>query len=383
MKGPVPASLAALALLACVSVAGAAGEISNGPSGARPIVNGKLAYSSSGRPSKLYAVNQDGSGRRILARCRSLECQIGGYAWSPSGKRLAFLRGVKGGNLSLFVVRADGTLEKRLPGCGRPKWPTCSIRTFFGRLSWSPDGSRLVVARGESLFIVKFDRSGFRRVTRCGPAGSCVDTDPSWAPRGARIVFVRSGSIYSVKTDGSGLARLTNLPGLAHDPAWSPDGSRIAFEVSGAAVGDKIYSMAADGSELTVLSTGPSGSGPGRPSWSPDGTRVLFFKTPGNPGEYTPEVWVVKADGGEPRRLYQGPCCVGTWAAPIWSPDGRYVAFGVGSLYPDQFPKGIFVMTADGAPLHRLTTDVAEVAWQRKPSQNRELRREPSAVKGS
>jgi Tol biopolymer transport system component len=168
-----------------------------------------------------------------------------------------------------------------------------------------------------------------------------------------------------VRTDGTDLTRLTNLPGYATHPVWSPDGSRIAFETAG--VGDKVYAMAADGSELTLLSSEPSGSGPGRPFWSLDGTQIVLFSTPGSPGAYTAEVWVIRADGSEPRRLFKGPCCVGTWAAPIWSPDGRYIAFGVGSLYPDQFPSGIFIMKADGTQLRKLTADVAEVTWQRKP----------------
>jgi Tol biopolymer transport system component len=370
MRRLVPACVAAISLLACASAAGTASEIRHDSLAARPIANGKLAYSTRGGASntvRLYAVDQDGSGGRILARCgrtASPDCRIGGYTWSPRGKRIAFLRGVRGGNLSLFVVKADGTREKRLAGCGKPKWPSCSIRTFSGRLSWSPDGSRLVVARDGSLFIVNVDRRSFRRLTSCGPA-SCSDADPSWAPRGARIVFVRDGSIHSVRTDGSDLTRLTNLAGYAAQPVWSPNGSRIAFETSG--VGDKVYAMAVDGSELTLLSSGPSGSGPGRPLWSPDGTQIVFFSTPGSPGAFTAEVRVIKADGSEPRRLYQGSCCIGTWAAPIWSPDGRYIAFGVGSLYPDQFRSGIFIMRADGTQLRMLTTNVEEVAWQRKP----------------
>jgi Tol biopolymer transport system component len=370
MKKPVLSCVEALVLLACASAAGAASEMRHDPLAARPITNGKLAYSTRGgvwNTVRLYAVDQDGSGGRILARCArsaSPDCRIGGYAWSPGGKRIAFLRGVRGGNLSSFVVKGDGTGERRLAGCGRPKWPSCSIRTFSGRLSWSPDGSRLVVARDGSLFIVNVDRRRFRRLTSCGPA-SCSDYDPSWAQRGARIVFVRGGSIYSIRTDGSDVTRLTNLAGYAAHPVWSPDGSRIAFETSG--VGDKVYAMAADGSELTLLNSGPGGTGPSYPVWSPDGTQIVFFSTPGSPGAFTAEVRVVKADGSEPRRLYQGSCCVGTWAAPIWSPDGRYIVFGVGPLYPDQFASGIFIMRADGTQLRRLTTDIEEVAWQRKP----------------
>jgi Tol biopolymer transport system component len=370
MKRLVSACVAALALFGCASAVGAAREVRHDSSAARPIANGKLAYATRGgalNTSRLYAVDQDGAGGRILARCSrsaSRDCRIGGYAWSPGGKRIAFLRGVRGGNLSLFVVKADGTRERRVAGCGKPKWPSCSIRTFEGRLSWSPDGSRLVVTRDGSLFILNVDRGGVRRVLSCGRAASCID--PSWAPRGGRIVFARSGSIYSVRTDGSDLTRLTNLAGYATDPVWSPDGSRIAFR-SGVGEGERVYSMSEDGSELTLLSSGPSGSGPSAPLWSPEGTQLVFLSTPGSPGAYIAEVWVIKADGSEPRRLHQSRCCVGGWAAPIWSPDGRYIAFGFAPLIADPERTGIFIIRAEGTQLRKLTTDVAEVAWQRKP----------------
>jgi Tol biopolymer transport system component len=168
-----------------------------------------------------------------------------------------------------------------------------------------------------------------------------------------------------VKTDGSNLTRLTNLTGFAAEPVWSADGRRIAFETSGD--GDKVYAMAADGSDLKLLNSGPGGSGPGRPLWSPDSTQVVFFSTPGSPGAFDSEVWVIEADGSQPRRLYHGPCCIGTWAAPIWSPDGRYIAFAVGQLTPDPERTGIFVMRADGTELRKLAAEVAEVTWQPRP----------------
>jgi Tol biopolymer transport system component len=364
MKGLILGSAAALVVMAGVSIAGAARGVTSASLVAGAVANGKLAYSSSGRPSRLYAVNPDGSGRRVLARCRSLNCQIGAYAWSPGGKRLAFLRGVKPNDLSLFVVGADGKGERRLAGCGKPKWPTCA--DFWGRLSWSPDGSRLVLTRAGALLIVNVNGVGFRRLTRCGRAASCADWHPSWAPSGSRIAFARAvegrRSIYAVKTAGSDLRRLTNLTGHAGEPVWSPDGSRIAFGVSGAGDGDGIYAMAADGSELTLLS-----SRSGHPHWSPDGTEIVSFSTPGSPGAYNAEVWVIKADGSERRRPYQGRCCIGSWAAPIWSPDGRYIAFGDGQLMYDPAHSGIFVMKADGTELRKLTTEVADITWQRKP----------------
>ena len=366
-------TLAALGLIACLSMAGGVPGRGQAFPAVGSLVNGKIAYSD---PFNLYAVNPDGSGRLRLARCGSNTCRIGPYAWSPAGKRLAFLRENRiartgPSNVSLFVVQADGRRARRLAGCGKPKWSSCGD-LVGSRLSWSPDGSRLVVTRRGSLLVVNVDRGGFRRLTTCGPPASCSDANPSWEPHGARIVFARAEasrprSLYSVRSDGSDLRQLTHLPGYASNPDWSDDGSRIAFDVSGGgeAESDRIYAIASDGSTLTLLSAGPKGSGPGRPAWSLDGTQVVFFNTPGTPAAFSSEVVAVRADGTQRRRLYQGLCCVSTWARPIWSPDGKYIAFGVGRI--DGEDSGIFVMREDGSGLRTLASESAEVSWQRKP----------------
>ena len=36
---------------------------------------------------------------------------------------------------------------------------------------------------------------------------------------------------------------------------------------------------------------------------------------------------MIGADGSEPTRLFHGGCCIGDWDGPVWSPDGRQIAF--------------------------------------------------------
>jgi Tol biopolymer transport system component len=295
---------------------------------ARP-KNGKIAFVD--RTNTLVVTNADGSGRRRLARCQTTitSCVIGGYAWSPNGKQLAFLRGHMGGaitasNFSLYVVKADGTGTRRLAHCGN-----CNT---WSRLAWAPDNLSIVFAGEDGLHLISLVGGGQRRLT-----DTRSDVDPAWSPSGARIAFGRGNSLYTIEPDGSGLTELATVDLQAGHPAWAPDGTKIVFDGP-----DQIYVVGADGSQLKLLRNGSRGSGPGTPSWSPDGRDILFFNTPGTSGAFRAEVWVMKPDGSDPRRLYRSPCCVGEWGPPVWSPNGRSIAFSADSA------GGIFVMDANG-----------------------------------
>jgi Tol biopolymer transport system component len=281
-------------------------------------------------------------------------------------RRMRGESGLLRSTFSLYLRDAEGSV-RRLVGCG-----SCG-RYFGGRLSWSPDGSRIAFSRDsgprgtQSLWAVDTAGGTLRRLTECQ---SCADVSPDWAPSGRLIVFSRfaggGSSLYTVRADGSHLTKVTNSaanpqwsPGseAAANPQWSPDGRKIAFSGS-----DKIFIVDADGSDQRLLLDGTAGSGPGVPSWSPDGTKLAFFNTPGGPGQFMAEVWTMTADGSEKRRLYHSACCVGSWSRPVWSPDGRKIAFAADSA------DGSFVVAADGTGLRRLSTASANgISWQRLP----------------
>lgn len=375
--------MAAAVVLAAALVTGAPSDAARG-SGSAPVRNGKIAFSEAGPnsafelPTDLFVIDPSGSNRQRVAQCTIPNCILRAFAWSPDGRRLAFVRGKMGGarelpDLSLYVVGANGQEERRLDGCGKPRWPSCG--DFAGsQISWSPDGSQLVVPRVRSLYVFNVDRNSFRRLTNCG-SRRCFDLHPAWSPEGRRIVFARVtkpyvAALYSVRPDGSGLKRLTKPRGSVANPAWSPDGRRIAFDaVDSLNISTRLVVMNADGSRPRVLRTGPPETGPGVPAWSPDGRRIVFLTTPGTTARYRAAIWVINSNGTGRRLLYRSACCIGTWGRPIWSPDGRYVAFGVGvsstSAPYDLSRSGIFFVRADGSGLRRVATAPTEAAWQR------------------
>jgi Tol biopolymer transport system component len=207
----------------------------------------KIAFFSG---SKIYLMNADGSEhqaltKQIVGRNRSL-------AWSPDGRKLAFLRG-RGCNdftFSLYVVRSDGSglrdLTSKLGALN------CGGGSPASDPAWSPDGRKLAFVRlnagfGEPIYVVKADGSGLRRLTR----SSALDADPTWSPDGRKLAFVsaRDGNseVYVMNADGSGQRSLTRNPAFDANPAWSPDGRKIVF-VSNRDGGYGIYVMNADGS---------------------------------------------------------------------------------------------------------------------------------------
>ena len=90
------------------------------------------------------------------------------------------------------------------------------------RLSWSPQGDRLVyVAEGELVVVDAYSR----QATPLEPG-----YDPTWSPVGDRILFTHLDEASSYKTfivqaDGSGRRRVGD--GCA--VGWSPSGDRYAY----------------------------------------------------------------------------------------------------------------------------------------------------------
>jgi dipeptidyl aminopeptidase/acylaminoacyl peptidase len=327
--------------------------------------NGKIAFAEDGGPLQVAA--PDGSNAQVIEGCEAAGaggCALVQPAWSPDGKQIAFVRGsVLVGDsgmrmkLSLYLRDSDGKV-RRLAACG-----SCG-RQYGGRLSWSPDSSSIAFGRDgegepwtQSLWVVDTREGNVRRLTNCQ---SCADVSPAWAPGGQMIVFNRlargSSGLYTARIDESQLTKITDSV-TAANPQWSPDGRQIAYDDN-----NDIFIANADGSKQRRLVDGEPGNGPEIPSWSPDGTKFAYFFTPGSPGSFTAEVWTMNTDGSQKRRVYHSACCVGSWAPPIWSPDGTKIAFAADSAH------GTFMVDADGTNLRQLSGLSANgLTWQRLP----------------
>ena len=182
------------------------------------------------------------------------------------------------------------------------------------------------------------------------------DEYPACSPDGRRIAFIseRHGplELYVMGSDGNNVIRLTNSDSPEGRPSWSPDGTKIAFS-SSCEINCDIFTVDADGDNLTRLAQHEMDDV--RPSWSPDGSKIAFVSARGGLVFSPRHIFVMNADGKGRRNLTEDTGLIDSFS-PTWSPDGRMIAFNSRRNFMSD---DIYVMTADGKELEKLTDGVS------------------------
>jgi dipeptidyl aminopeptidase/acylaminoacyl peptidase len=176
--------------------------------------------------------------------------------------------------------------------------------------------------RNADIWIVAADGSS-------GPKplieGEKSETTPKWSPDGKRLAFfsTRDGvpQIYVVNADGSGITQVTKLSAGVQGPlVFSGDGGRVAF------VSD-VYPECAD----EACNKGKRDEAERNPVKARLLTRLLYRHWDEWRENVRHHVFVVNADGGDPRDLTPGdfdsPPFFYEDNAVAVSPDGRELAF--------------------------------------------------------
>jgi TolB protein len=146
--------------------------------------------------------------------------------------------------------------------------------------------------------------------------------------------------------DGTGI---TDLHVNGFDPSVSPDGTKIAFCSLRDDQYSQIYVMNSDGSgqqRITKVSTGDACG----PVWSRDGKKIAFYAFSLPHPSRNPAIWVMDPDGTNQKKLTEHAL------SPTWSPDDRQIAFASDRAGKFQ----IFAMNSDGSNVRRLTNDKGE-----------------------
>ncbi len=151
------------------------------------------------------------------------------------------------------------------------------------------------------------------------------------AIHGRQLAFTYAGNLYTVPSDGGTARKLTSHDGFEMFPRFAPDGKLLAF--TGQYDGNtEVYVMPAEGGEpkrLTFTATlnrddvsdrmGPNNIVMG---WTPDGKHIVFRSRMREHNDFIGQLYLVPAAGGLPKQL---PLPRGGFCS--YSPDGKQLAY--------------------------------------------------------
>lgn len=244
-------------------------------------------------------------------------------AISPDGSRVTFTR--DDGEIGVFVINIDGSDEHKIFG----------DRELLRSPKWSPDGQWIVFERGDQFIecrgipeqcgitpkrpdgsLPEHERQpALARVNDDGGDYRDLDAEqyarvPDWNEAG--IVYQSLGGLQMTQDTSDAETKLVYFDiekQYELDPDWQPNGGRIVFQQRQAGYWD-IFAVNPDGSGLTLLTQPgdlladkfPSNVSP---AWSPDGKHIVFLsnRLPNQSAGDDWGVWVMDADGGNPRQL--------------------------------------------------------------------------------
>jgi Tol biopolymer transport system component len=271
--------------------------------------------------------------------------------WSPDGRWIAFQRG-DAVRFDIFVSPAAG---------GEPRQLTHDSNMMSG-LAWLPDSTGIVYSSSRDgtmpylptlgLWQVALQDGSVRRVT----SGETSYVGPDISSSGVIVVgrMKLQTDIWRFPVDGPPLENVrravpvTRQTGEVLTPTAGPDDKEVAF-LSDSGGHANLWVMNADGGGLRQITHERDPNvAVGLPVWSPDGRAIAFVSTRGNQG-LTFGVWLVNPDGSNLRNI------ANPGLGQAWSPDGHWVYYSTrgGTATATVLKK----VPVDGGPAATVTTE--------------------------
>ncbi len=271
---------------------------------------------------ELVSAPPDGSTFDVVARFAPTTYYL--YPrWSPDGRWIAFQRG-DSVRFDVFVAPADG---------GEPRQLTHDNNMMNG-FAWLPDSTGIVYSssRGGTmpylpalgLWQVTLSDGSVRRIT----SGEESYTSPDISRNGAIVVSRMrvQADIWKIPVDGAPVenvrrgVRVTRQTGQVLTPTTSPHDEEVAFLSDSGGHANLWVVNTGSGALRQITHERDPNVAVGVPVWSPDGRAIAFVSSRGNQG-WIFGVWLVDPDGSNLRNV------ANPGLGPAWSPDGRWVYY--------------------------------------------------------
>jgi len=308
---------------------------------------------------------------------------------SPDGKRVAWVEtligkdGAPSGNTAIYVagVEAKAPPRRLRAGVGAGDHEE-------GSVAWSLDSKRVaflsdaVKAGQRQLYVANVSGRDGNATNATGATRATNATDAADATNATNATDATNAT-KATGAMGAGAKRLTNVKGFLAEPKWSPDGKTIAVlftenatrasgplvaetpqtgEIKDAFFEQRLAVVDVASGKLRQIS--PADTYVYEYDWAPDGLRFAVTAALGNGDNnwWIAELYTLEGATGLMKSIYKPHLQI---ANPVWSPDGKGIAFIEGLMSDAGLTGGdIFSVDAKGGEAQDLTPEMkASASW--------------------